>query len=224
MPGEDSAEHETNDGDLGSQDMPQQAEGPAAEAEGEPGEAEPQAEIDRDTLADWPADALPAEAPPEAEWTPGGALSYARPRNELLPGQRRPSKVSPVVGTIAMWMGIGSAASLGGTAAVAVLAGAAGRPPALLYFAAILSLIGIATFWGAIILGTIGRLNGSGRRHATIGRRIGCAIPMVFLGFAVVGALFGSSADGLAAIASFLFALIVGNLVLLAIDGILGTS
>jgi hypothetical protein len=166
-----------------------------------------------DTISDWPTDAIPSE-PTAPDWTPGEVLGYAKPPTEKLPGQRLPSKVSRSVGPIAMAFGIGAAAAIPGTIAAAKIDANS---------ALLIGALGGLCALTAIILGTIGRLNPVGRRAATVGRRIGCAAPLLLmlLGTMIFG---GSGLEVLRIAATLILVVLVGFLIILVFDAILGAD
>jgi len=85
--------------------------------------------------------------------------------------------------------------------------------------------LGILCTPAAIILGAIGRLNRQGRRAATIGRRIGCGIPLVWLMLLLVGAIASGSAAEMGQILGMLvLVFLVGCLIILIFDAILGAD
>jgi hypothetical protein len=183
----------------------------------------------RDTIPDWPADAIPSETI-EPDWTPGEAIGYAKERKPpLLPGQRRPSSVSQRVGVVGMGLGFAAVTVIGGTIVVISVLGRSGSNPGGVpintdvMVAAF--LLGCLLTLAAIIVGTIGRLNATGRSAATLGRRIGCGIPLTYILLgAVAGIANGDIADVVRAIAFFILVLLVGFLIILIADAILGTN
>ena len=206
MSGDDLADSEPEDDDLN------------------PAEA---AHPDPDTISDWPADAIPSE-PEEPAWSPGGVLGYAQQHRRRLPGRRRPSSVSPNVGPIAQWSGVCGIVGILGLIGAGILVEATKNTRvaaiALGSINVLLLLGGLGTL-AALILGTIGRLNDEGRRAATIGRRLGCAGPISVFAAAFLAAVAAGNGMGvLGATAALVFILIIGSLIILVVDAILGTS
>lgn len=146
--------------------------------QGDPAEANDSA---RDTIPDWPADAIA----PEETWVPGQQLSYFQPRAEPIRAFRRPPNVSPIIGPLAHWFSLGTGAcSCGAIIAMKImniLRARHGAPAIGFVVEQRLVLLGFCFGLAGIVLGTVGRLNPEGRRAAIRGRRLGCATPLLIV-------------------------------------------
>jgi hypothetical protein len=197
-----------------------------SEPEGEGIDPAEDAEGVADTIGEWPADAIPTE-PIEPAWAPGEVLGYAKAaKPRLLPGQARPSRVSPIVGTITLAFALAAAVAIAGGCFLAFFAS---RRPVLsapaIMIAEVIVTLGCLCTPTAIVLGTIGRLNPECRSCASLGRRIACGIPLAF--FAIMLVVFirkGEVSSAILALGRFVFTLVVGFVILVTTDAILGTD